>query len=95
MFKCTCISPNFSSTVLAHQHHYVFVNKALYVHLQVFSWFICSTYIIVICFNKIKNIFSILRLFAGSIMKSISRVANNELSGEFTHTPVHQDLAVI
>ena len=45
--------------------------------------------------NSIKNMFSILRLFAGSIMKSLSnRVTNNEISGKFTHTPMHQELAV-
>ena len=28
-------------------------------------------------------------------MKSVSyRVTNNEISGKFTHTPMHQDLAV-
>ena len=39
--------------------------------------------------------FSILRLFAGSITKSMSnRFKNNEISGKFTHTPIHQYLAV-
>ena len=43
---------------------------------------------------KFKNMFSILRLFAGIIMKSMaSRVTNNGISGKSTHTPMHQDLA--
>ena len=39
--------------------------------------------------------FSILRLFAGSFTKSMSnRVTNNEISGKFTHTPMHRDFAI-
>ena len=39
--------------------------------------------------------FSILRLFAGNITKSLSNmVTNNEISGKFTYTPMHHDLAV-
>ena len=46
-------------------------------------------------FNLIKIMFSILRLFAGSIMESISnRFTNNKFLGKFTCTLMHQDLAV-
>ena len=38
--------------------------------------------------------FSILRLFAGIIMKLMSnKVTNNGISGKFTHTQKHLDLA--